>query len=345
MTSGAEHTPWTSVGRLWLNTIRGLLEWKRLVPIAVLAAPLMASQHAYSYRPYLADAIALSMVVGCLVIAPFAWRLLFGEDRRLHSPLRWALYPLIGLLPLWAGFEMTQAVETGSNFLIDSLNGAVAAGLFLVGGWGLGRDIELEQGLISERARAEQAELLAMRAHLDPHFLFNTLNAIAEWCTLDAARAEEAILRLSKVLRRVMSGIRSHTWPLNEELGVVRDVLELHLVRDPEWFEVEWVLGDFEASIPPLLLLPLVDNAVKHGPMKGYRGTISIRTRQERGRVTIEIRSPGPYGGPRSGGEGTRMVRDRLAISCGSTARFEIGPSEETTLAVVGYDLDRLGSR
>ena len=68
----------------------------------------------------------------------------------------------------------------------------VEVALFWVGGWGLARDIDFEENLRKERARArellrekEHAELMALKSHLDPHFLFNTLNAIAEWCRAD----------------------------------------------------------------------------------------------------------------------------------------------------------------
>jgi len=90
----------------------------------------------------------------------------------------------------------------------------VSLALFLVGGWGLARDIDLDARLRAAETRAveltraaEAAELLALRAHLDPHFLFNTLNAIAEWCLKDGAVAEEAVLKLSAMLRTLLDGV------------------------------------------------------------------------------------------------------------------------------------------
>ena len=95
--------------------------------------------------------------------------------------------------------------------------------LFLVGGFGLGRDIWFEDRLARAEARAvalareaERAQLLALRAHLDPHFLFNTLNAIAEWCREDGETAERAVLRLSAMLRTVLgrrARRRPGRWP------------------------------------------------------------------------------------------------------------------------------------
>ncbi|MCB9678757.1 MAG: histidine kinase [Alphaproteobacteria bacterium] len=347
MPSEREHNPPAAGRALWLDTLGGVLQPRRLAPLLVLALPLMASQHAYSAYPLAADAIAAGMVVGFVLLGPFAWRALFGAAApSLPWVVRLALFAIVGVMPLTWGYGMTAAVELGPSFLVSSLNGGVAAALFLVGGWGLGRDIELERGLEAERARAdalrkqaEAAELLAIRAHLDPHFLFNTLNAIAEWCTLDGAKAEEAILTLSGVLRQVMTGIRAERWPLDEELRIVRDVLALHQIRDPAWFDVDWRAQGHGASIPPLLLLPLVENAVKHGPAKGHRGTIRVATALEGGRLTVEIANPGPYGGPRDGGEGLRMVRDRLALAFGDRASLLLEGQGDATVARVGYDV------
>ncbi|MEZ4319626.1 MAG: histidine kinase [Myxococcota bacterium] len=333
---------------MWSSTLAAIAHPRRLVPIAVLVAPLMASQHAYSARPWVADTIALGMVAGFLVLAPAAWRLLFGVHAiPALQPARLLLFPLLGLLPLFAGVAMTRAVEYGDNFLVSSINGAVAAGLFLVGGWGLGRDIELEQGLDAANARAdalkrqaEAAELLAIRAHLDPHFLFNTLNAIAEWCVVDGEKAEAAILRLSAVLRQVMAGIRTPTWPLDDELAIVRDVLELHRVRDPDWFTIDWQAEGHGASIPPLLLLPIVENAIKHGPAAGHRGVVTVRTVANGHRIRIEVVNPGPYTGPREGGEGLRMVQDRLRLSPDGRAEFGIAERNGTTVAHIDYQRD-----
>ena len=80
---------------------------------------------------------------------------------------------------------------------------------------------DLEQHLLASQARAaalereaEHAQLLALRSHFDPHFLFNTLNAIAEWCREDGLVAERAILALSSMLHTIMTAIRATRWPL-----------------------------------------------------------------------------------------------------------------------------------
>ena len=78
---------------------------------------------------------------------------------------------------------------------------------------------------------ADHAQLLALRSHLDPHFLFNTLNAIAEWCREDGEVAEQAILQLSSMLRTMMTGISTTTWPLAKRDRARRRALRAP--RDP----------------------------------------------------------------------------------------------------------------
>ena len=128
---------------------------------------------------------------------------------------------------------------------------------------------------------AEGAQLLALRSHLDPHFLFNTLNAIAEWCREDGETAERAVMRLSAMLRTVLAGVRASTWPLAEELALLDTLFELHRLRDPDRVRVTRHLPEPlpDVAVPPMLLLPLAENAVKHGPAAGHAGEIVLTAR------------------------------------------------------------------
>lgn len=314
---------------LWWHTLSALATPRRMVPVLLVALPLVASQHAFSHRPWAADAVAVGMLAVFLLTGPFAWRALAPRG----AP-GLAAYTAIGAAPFLAAVGMTELGELQPSFLVDGLNGAVALGLFVVGGWGLGRDIELEQALQAERARADAlrrqadaAGLLALRAHLDPHFLFNTLNAIAEWCTIEPARAEAALLRLASLLRDVLGGVRAEQWPLARELEIARSVLELYAVRDPERYRASFDLEVTDGTVPPLLLLPVVENAVTHGAARGHSGEVVVRTRRVDGRIRIDIESPGPVGPPRPGSTGLPMVRERLALAWGDRARVDLLPT------------------
>ncbi|MBX7195548.1 MAG: histidine kinase, partial [Sandaracinaceae bacterium] len=248
--------------------------------------------------------------------------------------------------------------------------------LFLVGGWGLGRDLELSEraarlsieaerskveaertaieaqraSLAAERSAilaqqsallaqesailAQQNALLAQRAQLDPHFLFNVLNAIAEHTRQDPAVAEEALLRLASVLRTMLDATHAPSWPLSTELELVRAVTELYAVRDRRRyrFQLAWDATP-EAQIPPLLLLPMIENAITHGPGSDHEGEVRIEARRDGDAVRVEVENPGAYAGPREGGRGLAMIRERLAIAFGDRARFDIEARGDRTLA------------
>ncbi len=245
---------------------------------------------------------------------------------------------------LSSGYVLPKLLRMGPTFLTQPVNLAVCGALYLVGGWGLGRDIGFEESLARERAKAarlqleaEQAQLLALRSHLDPHFLFNTLNAIAEWCRTDGAVAEAAVLKLSAMLRSVLAGVRSATWPLERELELLRTLFDLHLLRDPELFQlsVEVAPGLGEVPVPPLMLLPLAENAVKHGPAAGHRGRISLVLAARDNELVFTLENPGASKGPRPGSTGLPTVERRLALAYGGAARFSLESAEGRTRVTV----------
>lgn len=215
----------------------------------------------------------------------------------------------------------------------------------LLGGrLGLARDIDLEEHLRRERARAEalereadHAQLLALRSHLDPHFLFNTLNAIAEWCRADGVVAEKAIVQLSGMLRTMMTGIHATTWPLAKELELVDALFALHTIRDPSIFSLRRVVPDPvpDVEVPPMLLLPLAENAMKHGPLAGHRGEVSLEIEVKGGVVVVRLGNPGRFTGPRDGGSGLPIVRKRLALAYGDRASMTVEPDGDRTRATV----------
>jgi two-component system, LytTR family, sensor histidine kinase AlgZ len=333
---------------LWLDTIRALLNPRRSIPIAVVAAPLVWAQWSFSRHNSLLLGTALVMVALFVAIGPFAWRALFPAGTSpLRHPLRLVAYGLVGATPTAVGQAMPIVLDAGDAFLTHGANTFVIAAMFWVGGWGLARDVDLEQGLDRERQRserlaleAERARLMAINAHLDPHFLFNTLNAIAEWCQEDPAVAERAILQLSSILREVLGGIGADAWPLRRELDLVGDVWALHHSRDPSWFTVDWQVdeGLLDVTVPPLALLPLAENAIKHGPAQGHRGTVALAVRAGAAPshpVEVVLANPGPFAGPRPGGTGLELVKRRLDLAYAGQARFTIEAVGDRTVATV----------
>ena len=330
------------------GTFRGLSQPRRLLPIVVVSASLVFAQARYS-NERVATPLAVLTCIAFVVVAPVTFRLLFPDDEKTENlTLRIVVYVALAcivnctlemLVPTWLGI--------GWTFLGDAVSVAVSVALFLVGGWGLGRDIAFEESLKTERARAaafakeaEAAQLLALRAHFDPHFLFNTLNAIAEWCREDGETAEKAILALSSMLREVLRGVSAPSWPLERELGLMDALFSLHSIRDPLAFTVEREIDASTGGLPivPLLLLSLAENAVKHGPAAGKRGVIRVRVEKQGDALHIEIENPGRYAGPRAGSDGLPLVKRRLAAAHGNLGRLVIeaapGDADRTRVSV-----------
>ncbi|MBT3222295.1 MAG: histidine kinase [Proteobacteria bacterium] len=326
---------------LYLQTLKALVHWRRAIPIFVVVAAILGAQHYYSHGRWQADVLAVVMCAAFFFFSPFAWRTLFPPDKDLNFRLfRFIAFGCTGVVPLFIAVEGPRLFYIGPTFLTSSPDLAVVIALYLVGGWGLGRDIELELGWEKERLLAEQlrneaerAQLMALRAHLDPHFLFNTLNAIAEWCREDAETAEQALLRLSGLLREILDGAREWWWPLSRELNLINNLWQLHQTRDPGRFSIKWDASEIdpELVVPPLILLPLAENAVKHGPLKGNAGILHLKVSLGDDRLKITIINPGPFEGPRDGGEGLTTVEKRLKLAYDSQGAFYIAGGKNTT--------------
>jgi signal transduction histidine kinase len=322
------------------STLRALVAPRRAVAIVALAIPLVLAQSRLSTPPG-AAAIGVVMCLGFL-LAPVSWRALFPPERGPASPPYGRLFVYVGAgagIVLGLGVALPHALGVGETFMTRDAALVVAVALFCVGGYGLGRDIDLELSLDRAHAReralareAEHARLLAVRNNLDPHFLFNTLNAIAELCRIDGVMAERAVVMLSEMLRAVLDATRRELWPLREEIALCRRLVELHRVRDPRGLALvdEIAVPCARMAVPPLLLLPLVENAIKHGERGG---SIRLAARRDGRWMRLSVDNPGRFRGPRPGGEGLALVRRRLHHAWGSTAELFIAEIGGTTCA------------
>ncbi len=115
------------------------------------------------------------------------------------------------------------------------------------------------------------------------------------------------MLKLSAMLRSVLAGVRSATWPLEKELELIRTLFDLHLLRDPDLFQlsVEVGPGVGEVPVPPLMFLPLAENAVKHGPAAGHRGQLSLTVAVHDTGLVFTLENPGAVEGSTGGQHGT----------------------------------------
>ena len=190
---------------------------------------------------------------------------------------------------------------------------------------------EAERNAAEARTLAREAELRSLRNQLNPHFLFNSLHSISALATLDGARAREMCIRLADFLRSSLGMGQRESIPLREELALARSYLEVERVRFGERLRVEEEIGLTceDCGVPPLLLQPLVENAVKHGIAALVEGgSIRLAAARSGGNVSITLENgfdpETPTGG--SLGLGLAHVRRRLQVRYGEDALFDAGP-------------------
>ncbi len=173
--------------------------------------------------------------------------------------------------------------------------------------------------------KAQEAQVRALRYQINPHFLFNTLNAIAALVRDAPERAEEMVVQLSDFFRRSLAINPLEDIRLSEEAGLQRLYLEIERTRFPERlrFDVELGEGTGDAKVPALLLQPLVENAVKHGVARTDRPTrIAIRARLDGPALEIIVENDADASGAGPSGEkvGLANVLDRLRSRFGDEA-------------------------
>lgn len=185
---------------------------------------------------------------------------------------------------------------------------------------------------IQER-RLAQVQLTALRTQLNPHFLFNTLNAVTAAGYRDPALSDRILTRLAELLRASLACDQQMV-PLSEEIAFLKAYIEIHqlLVTYRLGFEVHVQPGIWHADVPPMLLQPLVENAIIHGADAGGScgATVKlvVQRSRDRLRVTIEngIRHEAytpPLGENRfTRGNGLRITRDRLQVLYGNAHSF-----------------------
>lgn len=172
-----------------------------------------------------------------------------------------------------------------------------------------------------------RAELEALQARLNPHFLFNALNAISALGYRDPARADQAISQLSELLR---AALREHPpeVALREEIAFARTCLDLYTLVLPEPPTIELAVEEsaWDASVPNMMLQPLVENAATHGLARlAKSGRLRISAQRKGDRLSLEIRNDAPPAGTATAGAGIGLAnaRERLRVLHGDAARLD----------------------
>jgi LytS/YehU family sensor histidine kinase len=202
----------------------------------------------------------------------------------------------------------------------------------------------VSQTELAERARAEasEAQLAALQAQLDPHFLFNALNTVASLVRTDQRRAEATVENLARILRRTLDRSRKASIPLSDELDYLRAYLSIEKERFGDRLIVDWRIdaAALDCRIPPMSLQPLVENSLKHGfAQRMTGGSVRIGAARSNGRLRLEVADDGPGFAPgHTDGTGLGNLRRRLETLYGGNARLEV-PASNGGGAVVAIDM------
>ncbi|GAB3377516.1 hypothetical protein GCM10027432_00470 [Lysobacter fragariae] len=189
-----------------------------------------------------------------------------------------------------------------------------------------------EQQLADANSAAQQAQLLALRLQINPHFLFNTLNTLAGLIVLGRnGESEKMVLSLSRFLRYTLATTPSQLTTLADETGMLRQYLEIESARFSDRLTVTWNIPDEceTALVPSLILLPLVENALKYGLGASERPVvIAISARRAVDVLVLQVEDDGGtvHEGQVGMGIGLSNVRQRLDTLYGEDASLRSGP-------------------
>jgi two-component system sensor histidine kinase AlgZ len=268
--------------------------------------------------------------------------------------LSYALAPWLRRQPAWRSAPLVVVLAMLAMFVTEMLLAHLLGG---EAGWraplAAGAGAALLLGWFDLRARAQvpalaEARLAALTARMRPHFLFNSLNAVLGVMRDDPRRAELALEELGDLFRALMRDNRALV-PLSEEIALARKYLDIEKLRLGERLQVRWQVADCPADLLalPLLLQPLLENAVYHGiEPGGEQGEICIRIAADRDGVHIEIDNPvAPAQEPHRSGNRMALanLRERLMLFYDLEARLECG--ERAGRYRVRIDLPRRSAR
>lgn len=178
----------------------------------------------------------------------------------------------------------------------------------------------------------KELELKTIKAHINPHFIFNSLNSIRALVDENPERARRAITELSTILRSSMQADKSESAVLERELSIVKDYLALENMRFEDRLRIEYLVEDdtLPLQVPPMMLQTLVENAIKHGISKQiHGGVVRIKSVIRNNFHELTVENTGYLNGyASSGGFGLSSTTNRLSLLYGNKAKFEIKQAE-----------------
>lgn len=279
-----------------------IAEVLRWIGFLVAVFPVHDFWLVFGERDALFEPVLLTVVACLAVAAPFVrtWR--YGVA------CVFALVLAVAVAGCWAlAMQMllpfVKAPLVAQNMLVAAV---VAAAVLFYFNW---RHYRLSPAW-------SEARLMALQARIQPHFLFNSLNSVLSLIRVDPPKAENMLEDLCDLYRSLLSDSRQRV-PLGQELELARTYLQIEGIRFGPRLRVEWVCQGVpeQALVPPLLLQPLLENAVRHGvePQEGG-ALVSVEVTGKGGQLDIRVRNsiPGVSGRSTAVLPGNHMALDNL---------------------------------
>lgn len=177
-------------------------------------------------------------------------------------------------------------------------------------------------------ALVKELELQTIKAHINPHFIFNSLNSIRALVDENPQRARKAVTELSNILRSSMQAEKVETVPLERELSIVKDYLALENMRFEDRLKIVYEIDEdtLDQPVPPMMLQTLVENAIKHGISKQINGgVVKVISDFKENYHELVVQNTGQLNGRMSNeGFGISSTTNRLSLLYGSKAKFDI---------------------
>ena len=327
------------------------------IVIAVIVLFSLGMGHRITWK-MLAEVATFSLLIGYTQHYLYKITITLARRRQRLAPL--LMHPMmlgvaLPIAAIYVGYVLAVSLLTGTLWLNVSENwrGFVFASCVTIAiGWLLWEAIEATRKKeVERRERAElqanvdraerertTAELKALRAQVEPHFLYNTLSNVVSLIEREPATAKYMTERLIGYLRHTLDASRREHATVGDELAIIADYLEILRLRMGErlWYEI--AADDATRALPlsPMLLQPLVENAIKHGlEPKIEGGRITVSAAVQDGRLNIVVEDTGLGFGVATdtagSGSGLANVRGRLKAIYGDAARLSIEQPEAGT--------------
>lgn len=307
--------------------------------------------------------LVLSTVLGCVfmfMVSPFSWQWT-GDGRQMARPLRGilqsvglhALHSVVSMCIGWP--NVRKYLEFGTKTAqphMPPIYSLMALGMLM----GFCFNVALSFALAFWEAKttekkealrqAEEARWNLLKAQMSPHVLLNSLNGLAELVREDTAAAVKGMRDLADIYRQLLTLGETPTIPLGEERRLLSSYLDVEKLRLGEALHVEWDWDPALDALPamPLLLQPLVENAIKHGVAADPQGgLIRVSGRREGGLLTLTVSNtgqPSTPAKPKGTGVGLRNLKSRLDLAYGAKASFDLVREWPWTRAILKLPLE-----